>query len=80
MNDFVYVIIKIYSSTPLINRGFRDVIVNVAYKHIKTLLKKSNFFYIFKKTVDFKINIVRFMARGIRFIFNKYKCLNCGNL
>jgi speckle-type POZ protein len=80
MDDFPHVITEIYSSTPETDRGLRDLVIDIVCKHIKALLKKSDFQTVLEETVGLAADVTRLMAHGGAFKkYQCYKCPNCSN-
>lgn len=76
MNDFSLVIRQIYTSTIFANRELRNVIVETANNHIKSLLWKNDILFVLEQCERFSADVFQFLTRDSTST-TKYDCLNC---
>ena len=79
MDDFAYAITEVYSSTPSTDRGLRDTFVEVAYKHINTLLEKDDFRGVLEEAVRFVADVTQLIAQSESLSLRIVHCPSCGN-
>lgn len=80
MDDFPYAIAEVYNSTTSIDRGLRNVVVDIASKHVNQLLSKQAFSDVLGEVVGFASDIAQQLANSqekIRKRLRKYKCPHC---
>ena len=81
MDDFPYAVAEVYNSTTSIDRGLRNVVVEVACKHINELLSKQGFRDVLEEITGFASDMVQHLATSpgkseIR-SQTKYQCPSC---
>lgn len=75
MEDFPDAITEIYSPTHGIDRGLRDLVVEIVSKHIHALLKRQDFQDLLEETLGFAADVIRLIAP--RLLIKKYRCPSC---
>lgn len=80
MDDFPHAITEIYSSTPAPDRGLRDLVIEVACKHIDALLEKQVFQDVLEEAVGFAAGVTQAMAKEADSALKKYRCPNCSKI
>jgi speckle-type POZ protein len=81
MDDFPYAVAEVYNSTTSIDRGLRNVVVDVTCEHINQLLSKQGFCDVLGETVGFAADISQHLAKSSeksKKRETKYKCPACG--
>jgi speckle-type POZ protein len=63
LDEFPLAIETVYQSTPLDDRGLRDLAVERASKNIDKLLEKDGFCQLLRSTADFTADLVPFIRR-----------------
>ena len=81
MDDFPDAIIEVYRSTMNSDRGLRDIVVDVACKHITELLRKPGFVQVLDDTVGFGSDLSKLQARipkkAKKTSDRKFRCPGC---
>ena len=78
LDDFPLAINVVYESTPLQNRGLRDLAVEISYKHINKLIGNDGFQELLRNTPDFSADLIPFLCGGQTLaVLQRYKCPNC---
>lgn len=72
LNDFLVAVAIVYESTPLNDRGLRDLVVDTFCKHIDTLVDRDSFDELLRKTPDFAADLVPSLYG------KRYACHLCG--
>lgn len=77
MDDFPLAITVAYTTSPLEDRGLRDLIIETCNDNINGLLEKSYFCEVLRSTNDFAADLVPSLCTpGIKY----YKCPSCGGI
>ncbi|PVH91084.1 hypothetical protein DM02DRAFT_546495, partial [Periconia macrospinosa] len=83
MDDFPYAITQVYQSTPLSDRGLRELVVDTACKHIQSLLCKQEFCNVLSDTAGFASDMVHLLVKNQKKpqpqIRKEYRCPSCGH-
>ncbi|KAM0229761.1 hypothetical protein ACHAPO_009835 [Fusarium lateritium] len=61
-DDFPIAVSVVYSTTPLEDRGLRDLVVDIAQKNIDTLVGRDGFSELLRKTADFAADLIPFLC------------------
>jgi speckle-type POZ protein len=81
MDDFPYAVAEVYNSTTSIDRGLRDVVIDVTCEHINQLLSKQGFCDVLGESVGFASDMTQHLAKSQEESekrLKKYQCPNCG--
>lgn len=65
MDEFPIAVSVVYDSTPVEDRGLRDLAVETARKNIETLLGRDGFCELLRKTADFAADLIPFLCDGV---------------
>ncbi|KAI8664495.1 BTB domain-containing protein [Fusarium keratoplasticum] len=77
MDDFPLAITVAYTTSPLEDRGLRDLIIETSSQHIDDLLGKGYFCEVLRTTNDFAADLVPFLRARQAPDVKKYRCPSC---
>ena len=84
MDDFPDAVVQVYNSTTSIDRGLREVVVDIACEHIDELLSKQGFRDVLEETLGFASDVAQFLAKDQKNTSQKkpvgqgkYQCPSC---
>jgi speckle-type POZ protein len=60
-DDFPGAVSLIYDTTPLEDRGLRDLVVDITWKNIDKLIGRDGFCELLRKTADFTADLILFL-------------------
>ncbi|KAM5432313.1 hypothetical protein McanMca71_007888 [Microsporum canis] len=81
MDDFSPAIKEVYTNTPSIDRGLRDIISQTAFQNIESLLRKDDFQSVLVEYPGFSADVVRLQANSSHpppANPQRTRCNNCG--
>ncbi|KAM6530278.1 hypothetical protein FALCPG4_008405 [Fusarium falciforme] len=77
MDDFPLAITVAYTTSPLEDRGLRDLIIETCHDNINGLLSKGYFCEVLRSTNDFAADLVPFLCAKPVPNIKHYKCPSC---
>ena len=80
LDDLPRIVSEIYGSTPPNDRGLRDAIVKSTYKHVRKLLKKTNFLTVLEEKVGFAAMMTQLLAQQPIFDSKLVNCQQCNRV
>ncbi|CEI70405.1 hypothetical protein FVEN_g1089 [Fusarium venenatum] len=78
-DDFPVAVSIVYETTPLEDRGLRDLVVDIAQKNIDTLVGRDGFCELLRKTADFAADLILFLCGG-QPNTEKFRCPYCSHV
>lgn len=78
-SDFPLAISVVYETTPLEDRGLRDLVVEKSRKNINELLKNDDFSKLLRETPDFAADLIPFLCEkpATPVPIPRYECPSC---